>query len=27
LRGITSIQKPFEIDDLLQTIDRLIAGD
>lgn len=25
-RGITSIQKPFEIDDLLQTIDRLIAG-
>jgi CheY-like chemotaxis protein len=25
-RGIASIQKPFEIDDLLQTIDRLIMG-
>jgi CheY-like chemotaxis protein len=25
-RGIASIQKPFEIDDLLQTIDMLILG-
>jgi CheY-like chemotaxis protein len=25
-RGIASIQKPFEIDNLLQTIDMLIAG-
>jgi CheY-like chemotaxis protein len=26
-RGIVSIQKPFEIDDLLQTIDTLILGE